>query len=463
MTRLSLRARVFLFFALLAAGSAVIVGLAIWFGAGRAAQGGDGYIIAALISVLGVTGLVAGIWMLFDENVAKPIERLAADLRARAVSNVEAELDAQSARYLGDLAPAAQALNQRAAGSADATAMATAMLSQEKEQLTQLLSLIPVAIIVVSRDFRIILYDQQASEVLSGIAPPRLNASLFDYFQQASVEQAYDTLQRTGQVEHRLAEVDAGKTHAARLSQIGDSDALFLIIEHHGSDAQPVDLVYDFALMEQAPAQNLLDTPLSQLDFTVFDTETTGLDNTRHHLLQIGAVRVLRGRIVEGEEFDRLINPGVPIPASSTKIHHIDDAAVKDAQNAETVVGAFQTFAKDSVLVAHNAVFDMGFLRRVDPAWPHPVADTVLVSAMLYGMTEDHMLDALCERLNIDIPAHLRHTALGDAVATAQAFCTAIPMLEAKGIVTLRDFQTRALDFRRLQKLPEDGGGPDTE
>ncbi len=76
------------------------------------------------------------------------------------------------------------------------------------------------------------------------------------------------------------------------------------------------------------------------------------------------------------------------------------------------------------MIVAHNAPFDMAFLRRHAPrmgvTWDHPILDTVLVSAVVFGASETHTLDALCDRLGVTIPEALRHTALGDARATAE-------------------------------------------
>lgn len=456
MKSLSLRFRVFLFFALLAIGSAAIVAGAAWFGASR---GEGGLLITVLMSVFGISGLVAGIWLLFDENVAKPVERLAADLRARAEAGVKSEINPEVARYLGDLAPAAQALNTRAADASQATAEVTAALAQEKDQLVQLLSLLPVAILMVTRDYRVILYDKQAGAVLSRIGMPKLNASLLDYFEKTSVDTAFSDVKDGQNVSCTLRDVH-DRVHDARIHYVPDCDAYFLILEEQPDINYPQPdqaLVYEFALLGEAPPLDMENTPLSDLTFTVFDSETTGLNPQQDALCQIGAVRVLNGRVVEGEQFDHLINPGVPIPPASTAVHHIDDKMVENAEIPPLVVARFRQFAEGSVLVAHNAAFDMAFLNRVDKGWPHPVVDTVLVSAMLFGITESHTLDALCDRFDIEIPADLRHTGLGDAIATAQALCCALPMLKSQGIVTLADFQTKAREFSRLQKLPDAG------
>jgi DNA polymerase III subunit epsilon len=150
---------------------------------------------------------------------------------------------------------------------------------------------------------------------------------------------------------------------------------------------------------------------------------------------------VVNGKIVPGERFDMLVNPGRTIPAGSTAVHHITNEMVADAPPVEQALDRFHAFAQGAVLVAHNAPFDMSFLRRreiqIGKRFDQPILDTVLCSAILYGQSAEHTLDALCARLHIEIPEADRHTAIGDALATAQAFRKMIPMLEAADLPNL--------------------------
>jgi DNA polymerase-3 subunit epsilon len=172
----------------------------------------------------------------------------------------------------------------------------------------------------------------------------------------------------------------------------------------------------------------------------VFDTETTGLLPHKDEIVQIGAVRIVNGRMVAGEEINQLVNPGIPIPPSTTKVHGINDRMVAGAPDIVRAASGFHHFARGSVIVAHNAPFDMAFLHRHSErcglVWDHPILDTVLLSAVLFGASETHTLDALCARLGIEIPRAHRHTALGDAIATAQALVKMLPMLEGQGMNT---------------------------
>jgi len=113
---------------------------------------------------------------------------------------------------------------------------------------------------------------------------------------------------------------------------------------------------------------------------------------------------------------------------------------VADAPGIIEVGRAFHKFAEGAVLIAHNAPFDMAFLRRIEPAlgaaFDMPILDTVLLSAVVFGQSETHSLDALTRRLGITIPEEARHTALGDTVATADAFLKLLPMLQGRGLAT---------------------------
>lgn len=216
---------------------------------------------------------------------------------------------------------------------------------------------------------------------------------------------------------------------------------------------------YDFELMERNNLGNFDDTPLRELDFVVFDTETTGLEPSNgDQMISIAGVRIVNGRVITGEAFDQYINPGMPIPPASTEVHHITDEMVKDAPPATQVLPKFHSYVSDAVLVAHNAAFDMKFLSlKQDEAgvkFNNPVLDTVLLAAHLQGQTSSLTLDTLAEQFGIEIPPEVRHTALGDSLATAEVLLRLIDLLEAVGIKTLRDaveVEKKAAAIRRQQ------------
>lgn len=461
--RLSLRLRIFLFFCLLAIGGAALAGAALWFGWSRAESPLPvaPFVSAFLVFAFLNTGLALAIWLLFDENIAKPINSLAANLRLSAHCGVDREADIKAARYLGDLAPAACAvsttLNNTVMDKAAEVARETSRLQAETARLTALLTEIPIAMILVNPSHRIVLYDGQAARVLSGVAPPRLKAPLSEYFDAASLERARKSLSETGsEVSFELRDSSCTHTFSARLKAL-ESDGYMLMIDVNETDAAPLEarpLVYDFDLLNSDAPTEFSDTALRDLCFVVFDTETTGLSTETDDVVQLGAVRILNGRIVESEVLDTYVNPGRPIPPASTKVHHVSDADVANAPDFITVGRQFHAFTQDAVIVAHNAPFDVAFLRRfetrMDVAWDHPILDTVLLSAIIFGVTEHHSLDALCDRLDIRIPQELRHTALGDARATAEALVKLIELLQARGLNTFGQVLEETRKYGRL-------------
>jgi DNA polymerase-3 subunit epsilon len=683
LTGLSLRLRVFLIFAGLAAAILAATGIGLWLGYSRLGQPGvgQGFVQAGVLAGFAALGLVATVWYLFDLNVAKPIETLSGALRARAHSDVTAEMDAAIARYLGDLAPAAQAAAQSLAETrsalAEAVARETLRLGSEKARLEALLSDVPVGVILCSADHALVFYNGPAADIIgtgrAGGLEAGLDRKLFDYLHAAPLRLAHERLLATGDPDavsdllcttttgarvlaarmrllgdggtqgyvltlrditgdmaadaRREAMLEAAldslrrpsaalatlvgvmpedalpapmqgalRSEVARLSQavtrfgaardeaaseagalpqtrafdlaqglaarlqaqgitvttetadlilrcngyevltllehlarqLSDRGPLHLTIEEEDTGAtirlswtgrrvgvgeldgwlafplsedsdrparsvlaahateiwpemvadgrpalclpirqarravarpKPVarKVVYDFDLLSPARTDRLAEARLDRLTYVVFDSETTGLNPRQgDEIVQLAAVRIVNGRRVEGEVFDTLVNPGRPIPPVSTDVHGITDAMVADAPGVAEVVRRFHKFAEGAVLIAHNAPFDMEFLRRVEGqlglTFDMPVLDTVLLSAVVYGQHEVHSLDALSHRLGITIPEEARHTALGDTLATADAFLKLVPMLAGRGLETFGAVLTEVRKHGRLLK-----------
>lgn len=216
-------------------------------------------------------------------------------------------------------------------------------------------------------------------------------------------------------------------------------------------------VVYDFDLLNRERHPEIENALLADLTYVVFDSETTGLlPSEGDEMCQIAAVRIVNGRRIETEVLDMLVNPGRTIPAASTAVHGITDAMVEDAPDVLSAVRRFHKFAENAVLVAHNAPFDMAFLKRREAeagvVFDNPTLDTVLLSAVVFGQSETHTLDALTHRLGITIPEEARHTAIGDTIATADAFLRLLPALRSRGVERFGEVLTEVRRHGRLLK-----------
>jgi DNA polymerase III subunit epsilon len=200
---------------------------------------------------------------------------------------------------------------------------------------------------------------------------------------------------------------------------------------------------FDFNLLHQPLVTSELGrTPLDQLHYVVFDTETTGLSPSGgDEIIQIAAVRIVNGRILTGESFNQLVNPKRPIPPESIKFHGVTDEMVADQPTIEQVLPKFRAYVSGAVIIAHNAAFDLKFIKMKEKAagvrFDAPVLDTMLLSRMLQGDEGAHTLDGIAERLGVEVID--RHTALGDSLVTAAVFLRMVEMLKERDVRTLDD------------------------
>jgi DNA polymerase-3 subunit epsilon len=205
----------------------------------------------------------------------------------------------------------------------------------------------------------------------------------------------------------------------------------------------------DFVSGDDAAETALLkDTSLDSISFVVFDTETTGLAPLGgDEIISLAGVKIINMGIIVGETFDRLVDPRRSIPQSSIRFHGITDEMVRGMPHIEEMLKAFHAFVGNSILVGHNAAFDMRFVRikegRANVHFRGPALDTLGLSRYLHDHTPEHSLDAVAKRLGVEVRD--RHTALGDSLITAQVFIKLLYLLKTRGITTLG----RALEVSR--------------
>lgn len=179
---------------------------------------------------------------------------------------------------------------------------------------------------------------------------------------------------------------------------------------------------------------------------TVFDIETTGLDPLRgHRIVEIAGVKIENGVIAKESAFASFVNPEREIPWDARQVNKISDEVVKDAPTIDIVLPQFLDFAKGSILVAHNAQFDYGFLEAEKQyCWGYVDLPecfcTMKLSQALYPKDFRHSLDVVCKRHNLTMPAD-RHRALADALLTAEAL---LKMMDTGKISSLGELKKRS-------------------
>lgn len=175
------------------------------------------------------------------------------------------------------------------------------------------------------------------------------------------------------------------------------------------------------------------------LDHTcvVFDIETTGFSPIKNKIIEIGAVKVENGKITD--KFSTFVNPEVPIPFEIEKLTSISDNMVLNAPTIEQVLPKFLEFCGDAVMVAHNASFDMSFMKHnallLGMTFEPAILDTVSMARFLLPNLHRFKLDTVAKELKISLENH--HRAVDDAGATAEIFVKFMEMLKQRGIENL--------------------------
>ncbi|MBL8806307.1 MAG: 3'-5' exonuclease [Rhodospirillales bacterium] len=428
--------------AAIAAGTALFAGLSWSLSRGGQVPGHGALVLAAALG----TGFAAAILAFAARHVLG--HRLADEIAAR-------HLDAERLET---------ALAARAGADAE--------LDHDRRWLSAILRDLGEAVIVASPDHRILLFNERARELLSPCGPVGLQRDLAGLVDVAPIANATPG---DHDIEIDLQLSDGRGPFSARIGWVVSPDGVreaYVVSlavprsARRAADAPaPRPEFYDFDLARLKPAGGSLGARrLSTLTYVVFDLETTGLDTTNDEIVSIGAVRTLGPRVLESETYSTLVDPGRPIPPASTAIHGIDDRAVAGAPGVVEAVAGFARFAKDAILVAHNAAFDLAFLRRAAAkagiAADHPPFDTLMLARWLFPDLADHSLDGLAARLELTIER--RHSALDDALATAAIFACLLGICERRGIASydaLVESSNMALEIHAAARrfIPEAG------
>ncbi|MDH3581106.1 MAG: exonuclease domain-containing protein [Hyphomicrobiales bacterium] len=405
-------------------------------------------------------------WVVMQLRLIRPLETITREVETLAHAKKLRPMDIPDGHTTGGLVDALHGLIAKFIAARQETGKAVEEATQRgdryKKRLEAILLDMSEGVIVCNLDNRILLYNKAAIRILKKAGALGLGRRLFGLFEREPILAALDDLiaKQRADTTQKLSirrqvtctRLDKSAALKARLALICTDEVetegyvLTFIEADAGADEEdvlpPRPEFYNFDLFKRQPEREVTEIPLKELRCVVFDTETTGLQPSKgDELVSIGAVRVVNGRIVSGETFEQLINPGKKIPKTSIKFHGITDADIKDEPSANEVLPRFHTFVGRAVLVAHNAAFDMKFLemkeRQSGVSFTSPVLDILLLSAFLHDHASDQSLAATAERLGVDISA--RHTALGDAMTTARIFLALLDPLHARGVITLGD------------------------
>ena len=190
-------------------------------------------------------------------------------------------------------------------------------------------------------------------------------------------------------------------------------------------------------------------------DYVVFDLETTGFSLETNRIIEIGAVKVQNGKIVD--KFSTFVNPQVPIPFRIEQLTSINDSMVIDAPVIADILPEFMKFCEGCVMVAHNADFDMSFIKkncqRLDIPCKPTIVDTVALARVLLPNLNRFKLDTVAKALGVSLENH--HRAVDDAGCTAEIFVKFIEMLRERGMSTLDEVNAMGTSsVQNVQKMP---------
>ena len=196
-------------------------------------------------------------------------------------------------------------------------------------------------------------------------------------------------------------------------------------------DAAPIKVIYGvegYLTQDVEPFEEIPDT------YCVFDLETTGFNPKLEKITEIAVCKVRNGEIID--EFSTFVNPEKSIPKNVQELTHITDDMVKDAPTIEEILPKFLEFTKDTILVAHNAKFDISFIshfaKELKLEFKPKVMDTLVIARELYTSVENHKLGTLAEFLGITLEG--AHRAINDTRATAKVFLRMLEDAKKKGI-----------------------------
>jgi len=327
-------------------------------------------------------------------------------------------------------------------------------------RLVAVLGSLASGVVVATENGQVSLLNNAAQQLL-GAERAKVGTSLFAAISRESYVKALAKAHKAGRPLETIFERLDGVDLQGRISELPDNEGAIIIFAPMELEQHRPGVDFDLELHDVPPAvQPLnLDIPLSELPALILDTETTGLNAKEDRIISLGAVCAHGPRIYRNRMIDDLVDPRVPIPPSSTAIHGITEDMVKGAQVWPEAFADLQRLARNRIIIGHGIPFDLTIMReecrRHELAWEDPVfIDTLRLASLLNPNLKDFGLETLAQMYQIDLQG--RHTALGDALVTAELFFRMLPRLEMQGFKTLEDLLrfhcTEAVDVIAKQR-----------
>lgn len=256
---------------------------------------------------------------------------------------------------------------------------------------------------------------------------------------------------------HNYSEMtDILKKRQHKIVGVSDIENIQGFTQVKNSQRNGMDVIYGVQLALNDTQPLILyptDKNISEQSYVVLDIETTGLHKEEDKIIQIAAVKVINNVVVD--RFERLVNPEIEVPQFILDLTHLDTEKISKGATTEAALNEFSHFCKESVLVAHNAQFDIPFLRHhaelnycSDCFTKHIVIDTMILFQALHPELKKFSLEALTKFYKKKLDGH--HNALVDATSTAECFLAMLDEVKFKGIHQLNDLQT--LDNNKAAK-----------
>lgn len=327
-------------------------------------------------------------------------------------------------------------------------------------RLIAVLGSLTSGVVVTTDQGQVSVLNNSARDLL-GAARARVGTSLYAALDRDSVKKATTRAEKAGRPVEAIFERLDGVELQGRISALPGDEGAILIFPPQELEKHRPGVDFDLALHDVPPVTTslALDVLLDDLPTMIIDTETTGLNVNEDRIVSFGGICAHGTRLFRSRMIDDLVDPGMPIPPSSTEIHGITDTMVEGARGFPEVYADFQRMAANRVIIGHNIPFDLTIMRqecaRHGRPWEDVVfIDTLRLASLLNPTLRKFDLEVLAGLYQIDV--HGRHTALGDAMVTAELFFRMVPRLQMQGFTTLGtllEFHCRrAVDVIAVQK-----------